>query len=165
MKHKDLYQNLLKEFSDLPKTPKKIDHSNYAVANVGPAVVPNPYLPSFRIFTYNITGTPYVPDQDQDSMESNHTKRRDHLGDLEAVCADAVHRNSWKCLLSQPWHSSPHSPSRQNRLFTPTGYAQVRLGFDALYNVIKINWLRRSTISPSSIPQKEMGLPNTSWST
>ena len=60
-KKKDLYGTLLKEFAQMRKSIEKIDHDNYAVVNVAPSVVPNPYLPSFRIFSYNISGPAYLP--------------------------------------------------------------------------------------------------------
>ena len=50
----DLCDALLKDFADLPKAGKT-DLSNYGVINVSPPVVPNPYLPTFRVFSYNIT--------------------------------------------------------------------------------------------------------------
>ncbi|THG95806.1 hypothetical protein EW026_g5912 [Hermanssonia centrifuga] len=59
-KHKQLYTTLLKDFSHISK-PDKAQYDSLAVVNVSPSVVPNPYLPSFRIFSYNISGTPYRP--------------------------------------------------------------------------------------------------------
>lgn len=60
---KDLYGTLLRNFTHMRKIPEsKLDHGNYAVVNVAPSVVPNPYLPSFRIFAYNISGRAYLPE-------------------------------------------------------------------------------------------------------
>src|SRR4051794_12440734 len=52
-----LLDSLLTDFATLPKSPKAADFDEYAVVNVSPSVVPNPYLPTFRIFSYNVTGT------------------------------------------------------------------------------------------------------------
>lgn len=53
--HDALYAALISDFEDLPRRAK-IDAGDYAVVNVAPAVVPNPYTPGFRVFSYNITG-------------------------------------------------------------------------------------------------------------
>ena len=125
-KKKELYKTLMQEFSDLPKY-ENLDHDNYGVVNVAPPVVPT-YLPSFRIFVYNSTGEPYEPGHlGRDSFERRTRSRsmRDVAGQL---CDDVEYANTWRCKLTQPWHSNPQSPSRENMLWTPLGYAQVRLG-------------------------------------
>ncbi|KAH9938626.1 uncharacterized protein B0H18DRAFT_1081217 [Fomitopsis serialis] len=109
-KHRQLYNTLLKDFDDLPKTKHNASYDDYGVVNVSPSLVPNPYLPSFRIFTYNTTGAAYEP-----ALESG------------AACDDASGRNAWRCDVAKPWHASPDSPSRTNRLWTPLGYAQYYL--------------------------------------
>jgi len=109
-KHRQLYNTLLKDFDDLPKTKHNASYDDYGVVNVSPSLVPNPYLPSFRIFTYNTTGAAYEP-----ALEP------------EAACDDASGRNTWRCDVAKPWHASPDSPSRTNRLWTPLGYAQYYL--------------------------------------
>jgi len=60
-KRYSLPQTLRKDFKSLPpaKTPKngtghKINYDDYVVVNVGPSVVPA-YLPSVRVFRYNVT--------------------------------------------------------------------------------------------------------------
>lgn len=61
-KKKDLYGTLLRNFTHMRKIPSAdLDYGDYAVVNVAPSVVPNPYLPSFRIFAFNISGEAYVP--------------------------------------------------------------------------------------------------------
>lgn len=130
-KYKELYDNLLKDFAGLPKASQNINHDNYAVVNVAPALVPNPYLPSFRIFVYNTTGIAYTPGDlghnaqlDSEATETHGTDNR--LSDLAAsLCANPANENTWRCKLDQPWHSNESSPSRENRLWTPLGYAQV----------------------------------------
>jgi len=122
--HKGLYKTLLKDFEDLPKTSKNMSYDDYGVVNVSPSVVPNPYLPSFRIFTYNATGSPYIPA----SLTEERKAGRAGDGTGAAHCLDNVssdaHPDSWRCKLFKPWYSSPDSPSRTNRLWTPLGYAQ-----------------------------------------
>lgn len=126
-KHKDLYVTLLKDFDHLYKREKSLDYDGIAVVNVAPSVVPNPYLPSFRIFSYNITGSRYSAGLGDNGPESGVGDRHS-LGDFvdrEALCEGPDGLNvSWRCTLNSPWHSSPYSPSRMNRLYTPLGYAQ-----------------------------------------
>jgi endopolyphosphatase len=125
----ELFDILLKDFAALPATPK-ID--NYAVINVSPPVVPNPYLPTFRIFSYNITGAEQVPNAQNSKKKKKKKKKKKrrhghHRGDhrdKKSYCKE--HQDTWKCRLDQPWHSDPGSPSRTNTLWSPLGYAQVR---------------------------------------
>ncbi|OBZ76592.1 Endopolyphosphatase [Grifola frondosa] len=131
-KHKELYDILIKDFSDLPKT-SRTNHDNYGVVNVAPSVVPNPYLPSFRIFVYNVTGVPYRPgdlgEVGQPGWQLEGSTAPEHcLRDSgESLCARARYQNTWRCNLCQPWHSNPNSPSRTNALWSPLGYAQYYL--------------------------------------
>ncbi|KZT74415.1 endopolyphosphatase [Daedalea quercina L-15889] len=110
-KNRLLYNALLKDFDDLPKAKRNSTYDDYGVVNVSPSVVPSPYLPSFRIFAYNTTGTPYVP-----AMQA-----------ARSSCDDADGRDAWWCGMAKPWHANPESPSRTNRLWTPLGYAQYYL--------------------------------------
>ncbi|KAH9843836.1 uncharacterized protein C8Q71DRAFT_793476 [Rhodofomes roseus] len=112
-KRRALYNTLLKTFDDLPKPKHNGSYDDYGVVNVSPSVVPNPYLPSFRIFTYNTTGSAYVP----------------ALGPGRGSCADAggQEKDALRCDVAKPWHASPDAPSRTNRLWTPLGYAQYYL--------------------------------------
>ena len=52
--HSSLADMLLEDFSELPKKGKT-DLDEFAVINVGPSVVPNPYVPTFRVYAYNAT--------------------------------------------------------------------------------------------------------------
>ncbi|GBE79453.1 Endopolyphosphatase [Sparassis crispa] len=124
---KELYDTLIRTFADLPKGTKNISYDDYGVVNVSPSVVPNPYLPSFRIFTYNITGSQYVPkaqDEEEGTLQASNSIS---LAGRAASCNDSMHRNTWRCQLTQPWHSNPHSPSRSNNLWSPLGFAQYYL--------------------------------------
>ncbi|KAF8514311.1 hypothetical protein JB92DRAFT_2920005 [Gautieria morchelliformis] len=44
-----LHKTLREDFKDIPKK-SKIDLDEWAVVNVSPSVVANPYLPSLRVF-------------------------------------------------------------------------------------------------------------------
>ncbi|KAL7282436.1 hypothetical protein ACG7TL_003907 [Trametes sanguinea] len=131
LKHpkKELYKLLLQEFSDLPRA-QNMNHDNYAVVNVAPSVVPT-YLPSFRIFAYNATGEAYQPGLLGAADEQPGTTSSPSSRSLKALsgglCEEEAFAESWRCHLDQPWHSSPESPSRTNRLWTPLGYAQYTL--------------------------------------
>ena len=101
-KHRELYKSLLKTYGQVKK---EADHDSLSVVNVSPSVVPNPYLPSFRIFAYNISGSRYTAGVlgETDGTEGHR------LGDSGP----------------ERWHTSPDAPSRTNRLYSPLGFAQV----------------------------------------
>jgi len=149
---KDLYGTLLRNFTHMRKIPdSKLDHGNYAVVNVAPSVVPNPYLPSFRIFSYNISGTPYLPEVSSPEVEGDRGGAQEssggRLAGQDEECYrrdDSSSRRSSRSGDGQPavnpresgisdckrrrrmqtWNSSPNSPSRRNTLWSPLGYAQ-----------------------------------------
>jgi endopolyphosphatase len=124
--HADLYDSLVEDFAQLPKA-KKTDHDDYAVVNVAPAVVPNPYLPSFRVFSYNISSGPRL--DRPDGLTGGKRKPGHHRGkkgDKKALCKQAEYRDTWKCHLNERFNSDPSAPSRTNELWTPLGYAQVK---------------------------------------
>lgn len=128
-KHRELYNTLLKTFVRIEKTSKELNHDDYAVVNVAPSVVPNPYLPSFRIFSYNITGEPYVPGDgatDEEVQEGGTVVPAHRLGCDELEAED----RPWRCELTKRWNSNPNSPSRRNGLWTPLGFAQVSVYWD-----------------------------------
>ena len=123
--HQDLYDTLLKEYSALPTKPKDLDFRNYAIINVAPAVVPNPYLPGFRVFTYNISAGDNVKMKKKKGSRRKHGHRRGDHGDKGSHCLKEIYRDTWKCHLNETWHSDPESPSRSNKQWSPLGYAQV----------------------------------------
>jgi hypothetical protein len=58
----DLFATLLHDFSELPKHRKATDEAQYAIVNVNPSVVPNPYVPAFRVYVYNTSeARRYIP--------------------------------------------------------------------------------------------------------
>ncbi|KAL0579696.1 Endopolyphosphatase [Marasmius crinis-equi] len=127
----DLYSAIIDDFATLPPVAKvKLDE--YAVINVSPPVVPNPYLPTFRIFSYNVSGNEeaatVAKKKKKKGKKGGKRKPGHHRGkhgDKSVHCGEEPFRTSWKCHLSNDsWHSDPESPSRKNQLWTPTGYAQ-----------------------------------------
>jgi endopolyphosphatase len=126
--HEDLCDAILDDFSRLPKA-KDVKLDEYAVINVSPPVVPNPYVPTFRVFAYNVTGSR------QDLMGKKKGGRtpghhRGNHGNKAKLCKEERYRDSWKCHLNSSWHSDPEAPSRTNRLWSPLGYAQVNANND-----------------------------------
>jgi endopolyphosphatase len=122
--HNGLFDTLVNDFSKLPKKGKT-DHGNYGVVNVAPSVVPNPFLPSFRIYTYNITQARDSGNIKKKKSKRKHGHRRGD-GDKQKLCKKKKYEDSWRCKLDQRWHSDPDAPSRINSLWSPLGYAQVR---------------------------------------
>jgi endopolyphosphatase len=115
-----LFRSLMSDFAQISKKGDDMDEDNYVVINVSPSVVPT-YLPSFRIYAYNITraGSP------ETTKEREHRHRRGMHRDLDTGCEKGRHKDSWRCKLKEPWHSDPESPSRRDTLWSPLGYAQV----------------------------------------
>ena len=75
--HDGLYDDLLVDFERVRKE-KKRDEADYAVVNVSPSVVPNPLLPSFRVFSYNITGAEHL---DADSALKKNKRKKNHASE------------------------------------------------------------------------------------
>ncbi|KAJ7682793.1 endopolyphosphatase [Mycena polygramma] len=113
----DLFETLLADFAAMPKV-KDLSLDDYAIINVSPSVVPNPYLPSFRVFSYNTTGAA------RSRLKRKHGHHHGNSKDKEKQCKLDAHRETWRCQLNEPWHSDPDAPSRSNQLWTPLGYAQ-----------------------------------------
>ncbi|KAF9057569.1 hypothetical protein BJ165DRAFT_1397817 [Panaeolus papilionaceus] len=126
-----LFQTLMKEFEALPKSVKEADLDDYAVVNVGPAVVPNPYLPTFRIFSYNNTDSAMMKTT---GSKRQHGHRRGNRKNKDTHCHLDEHKDTWRCHLNRPWFSDSDSPSRQNQRFTPLGFAQYYIPNLALAN-------------------------------
>jgi len=119
-----LYDTLLHEFSALPTKPKDLDYGDYHVVNTAPPVVPNPYLPSFRVFSYNVSGAADGVARPKTTGKRRHGHRRGDHEDKVAHCSLKENKDTWKCFLNETWHSDPESPSRSNKQWTPLGYAQ-----------------------------------------
>ena len=124
--HDGLYDSLITDFGGLPKKGKT-DHDNYGVVNISPSVVPNPFLPSFRIYTYNITHA--ADSANMKKMKKSGKRKHGHRrgkGNKVELCKKKQYKDSWRCKLDEPWYSDPDAPSRVNTLWSPLGYAQVR---------------------------------------
>ena len=134
--HSSLADTLLEDFAGLPGK-KEADVDEFAVINVGPSVVPNPYVPTFRVFVYNTTGEAYEQsrqqhDEEEEEEEEVGARGRDHSHthpDREKEKAECKKKKEeeerWACRARKPVHASGKSPSRTNRLWTPLGFAQV----------------------------------------
>ncbi|KAF8739244.1 hypothetical protein AX14_010407 [Amanita brunnescens Koide BX004] len=121
-KHDDLYDALLEEFASLPEPGEDVNLDDFAIINVSPSVVPHPYVPAFRVYSYNVTG-----DKGHGTSvlkRRNHRRHRGQYGDKETECSKDEWRSSWKCHLNDTWSSNPGSPSRISQRWTPVGYAQ-----------------------------------------
>jgi endopolyphosphatase len=123
-----LFETLIQDFSTLPKSAKDIKYEDYAVVNVGPSVVPNPYVPTFRIFSYNITEADV-----KSAKKRKHGHHRGDQGNKTTQCDSEEYQDTWRCHLDNPWYSDPAAPSRRNGRLTPLGYAQVYLNIAVMY--------------------------------
>lgn len=143
--HDELYEDLVEDFATLPQSPKKRNYDNYGVVNVSPSVVPNPYLPSFRIFSYNVTQAERAEELREENLKKKKKKKdrkpgHNHGADQrEKLCKEAEYQESWRCQLREPWHSDAAAPSRRNTLWTPLGYAQVRPGLSRYHENVRLN--------------------------
>ncbi|KAH7887732.1 Metallo-dependent phosphatase-like protein [Phlebopus sp. FC_14] len=135
-----LFDTLITDFGALPEEDINYDH--YAVVNVNPSVVPNPYLPSFRVFAYNVSG---IEDTDvgdvgahayHRAVQTVRQKRWPHGHGDSGACVGMCEcaQQSWRCKVKQPWHSDDEAPSRRNSLWTPLGYAQYYMRKLGKYN-------------------------------
>jgi len=115
-----LYETLMSEFAHLPKESDEDKMDELAAISVAPSVVPNPFLPGFRIFSYNVSSEALM----KPTGKRDHGHRRGRRGDKDKHCKEERYNRSWKCHLDQPWHSDPDAPSRRNQAFTPLGFAQ-----------------------------------------
>jgi len=116
-----LFETIIDNFSHIPNM-WKVDNAHYAVINVSPSVVPNPYLPSFRIFSYNITGVRSAT-RDKEHLRTMKNRTPKH-GDKKQLCKRKEYKDTWKCRLQEPWNADEEAPSRSNTLWSPLGYAQ-----------------------------------------
>jgi endopolyphosphatase len=123
-----LFDSLVNDFGDLPQKGKT-DYDDYGVVNISPSVVPNPYLPSFRIYTYNVTHAGDRANMKKKKKKKSPKRKHGHRrgdGNNAELCKKNKYKDSWRCKLDQPWHSDPDAPSRVDTLWSPLGYAQVR---------------------------------------
>jgi endopolyphosphatase len=135
--HDGLYDELIEDFTALRREVKARSEDDFAVVTVAPSVVPNPYLPSFRVYAYNVTaaadGSMLLKKTKKDKKDKKKKKKKKghrrgpQKGDRFKLCKeDEARLKSWRCHLAEEWHSDPDAPCRTNKLWTPLGYAQVR---------------------------------------
>jgi endopolyphosphatase len=118
----ELYETLLRDFKHLPGESDEEKLDGLAVINVAPSVVPNPFVPGLRIFSYNVSADGLM----EPRKKREHGHRRGRKGDKESICKEKPYDRSWKCRLKEIWHSDHDAPSRKNQALTPLGYAQVQ---------------------------------------
>jgi endopolyphosphatase len=128
-KKDSLVKSLMDDFGQLPKE-EKTDLDDYAIINVSPSVVPNPFLPSFRIFSYNVTDVDELvygasTQSRWKTMKRNHGHRHSEKDRRKVDCKKKENQDTWDCRPKKPYHAHAESPSRKNQLWSPLGYAQV----------------------------------------
>lgn len=128
-----IFETLIADFSEIPEPLEDTHYDNYAVVNVNAAIVPNPYIPSFRIFTYNTTGlSGFAKDVSSDPyLQTIKASQRHRALNQRQIrpfktpkCEHEEYHNTWRCQFDKPWHSDSESPSRRNSLWSPLGFAQ-----------------------------------------
>jgi len=119
----DLSAILLEEFAELPKK-KGTDEDWYSVINVSPSVVPNPFVPSFREFTYNTTGSEVGGLKKKKGKKG---KKRPPKKGKRVDCGKKENKGRWECRKRQGGHQDAEAPARRNGMWTPLGYAQYWL--------------------------------------
>lgn len=138
-----LFDTLIADFSEIPEPLEDVHYDKYAVVNVNAAIVPNPYIPSFRIFTYNTTGlSGFAKDIGSDPyLQMIKATQRQRALNHEPVhvlkkpkCERKKFRKTWRCQFDKPWHSDSQSPSRRNSLWSPLGFAQFYMPRLAEFN-------------------------------
>ncbi|KAG6332302.1 hypothetical protein ID866_6786 [Astraeus odoratus] len=129
-----LFDTLVADFSQLPDGKKEIDYGEYAVVNVNPSVVPNPYVPGFRVYAYNTTGLDdvFVREADTDEYRrggnvlprKESPRRHGNAGGTAAKCESPDRGGPGGCSVGAGWQPDVGGPSVRNSLWTPLGYAQ-----------------------------------------
>ncbi|QRV87637.1 PPN1-vacuolar endopolyphosphatase-like protein [Ceratobasidium sp. AG-Ba] len=117
-KELQIAESLRSECKELARK-KKLDCDDYFVVNIGPSVIPE-YTPSVRIFTYNVTdaGSSSINGNEDDSLDLRE------MNAPKIDCSKKENKNKKQCVFKKPRHASKHSPSRTNKLWSPTGYSQ-----------------------------------------
>jgi endopolyphosphatase len=104
----------VEEFRRLPNITQEQEYDNYAVVNVSPSIVPNPYIPAFRIYAYNVSG-----------VERKRGEEKEEKKGRREGCGKREYEDTWRCRLLEGWNTDGDGPSRKNGKWTPLGYAQV----------------------------------------
>jgi len=129
-KKKDLYRLLMRSFDRLEE-PSQLDLDAFSVIHTSPSVVPNPYLPSLRIWGYNVSGLDVVGLNEKTASNTSGLKKGKpprHGRPSKKRCKRREDKFKWWCQLPErPWYSDENAPSRKNGPLTPLGYVQVRV--------------------------------------
>lgn len=127
-----LFDMLIADFLRLPGPKDEMDYGDYAVVNVNPSVVPNPYVPTFRAYVYNVTGLTDIGVREVGTSGhyggvgfrgSPDCQRKS--GNRAVKCEGGPERDELGgCGVDFDCKVHVGSPSRRNVLWTPLGYAQ-----------------------------------------
>ncbi|KAF8529018.1 hypothetical protein BU17DRAFT_73241 [Hysterangium stoloniferum] len=126
-----IHKSLKKHFKLVPDEDD-MNETEWAVVNVSPSVVANPYLPGVRVFGYNTTGGENSTSVGT-VMEIAKKNKDDKKKKKKAKkCKKKKNRDKWECRgIGKEWHTDAEAPARTNTLWSPLGYAQFwmpRLG-------------------------------------
>jgi len=122
---KNLFQILMRSFARLEK-PSQLDLDTFSVIHTSPSVVPNPYLPTLRVWSYNVSGLGVVglTAASERIGRKNGSKGKDARPSKKR-CKRREDKYKWWCQLpKRPWYSDENAPSRKNGPLTPLGYVQ-----------------------------------------
>lgn len=132
----DLQKDLLASFQALAD-PEKFKHKDYSIITVGPSVIPT-YLPSVRVYSYNISGVKLDDVLEIDTSQFANVTLEDTFDEAEEEddlkggkkkdCKRPENEDKPRCSFKRkPRYSSPDAPSRSNQPLTPLGYTQFYL--------------------------------------
>jgi hypothetical protein len=127
-KKKDLFQLLMRSFARLEE-PSQLDLNEYSVIHASPSVVPNPYLPTLRLWGYNVSDLDVrlSPAHGNNAGQLKKGVKPRHGRPSKTRCKRREDKFKWWCQLPErPWYSDENAPSRKNGPLTPLGYVQVR---------------------------------------
>lgn len=156
----------LQDSWDLLPPVTDLKYKDYAVMNVGPSVIPT-YIPSARIFSYNITGV--TLEADSQVMFINLPPDEEDEEDLAEIeitkkdCKKPENEDKPRCAFkNKPRYSSPESPSRSNKPLSALGYTQFFLPTIEKQNKQPAYQIEYSTFKPKSLlPEALSGVPLT----
>jgi len=140
-KKKELYSMLMKSFSKLDDTAK-LNMDTYSIIHTSPSIVPNPYLPSMRVWGYNVSGLDLNsetvreadggahPSEAEDGTNKKKKKKKkpkepDTARPGKKRCKKLEDKYKWWCQLPErEWFTDEDAPSRKNGPLSPLGYTQ-----------------------------------------
>ncbi|KAG0042552.1 Endopolyphosphatase [Gryganskiella cystojenkinii] len=138
---------LWEQYEDIPKKAKIND---YAIALVGPSVVPT-YNPSLRVYSYQLAiekGEPEIPDVPEDGIEDGGDDYEDDddefIVDLDDLHQDAGGKKKKK--------KKPKKPRKPRRPANPAPAPPISFGFPLNYTQYWVN-LTQANLEPEKQPE------------